>query len=252
MLALYQEAMRSLNLFGLMRTFPVGVSNLYSMSQAGDATPLGIPQVWQVNVLSLPLWMMALVFIGWVTGAYYYRAVAWAALSEKITASRAWMAVLQTILISILCNFILAAVGLPFMLILFVTMQFSAALANVIVLIAALVSVWVIVPVFFWAHGVFLNRQNVFTSMFSSLQLTRFTLPNSSLFVMAVFLLSYGLGYLWRIPKTDSWLTLASIFGHSFITTGLLAASFIYYYDMRAWVQAVLEKLRPGNIVKQA
>lgn len=252
MLALYQEILQSLNLFGLLRTLPVGISNLYSMTRAEGFTPLGNPQVWQADVLTLPLWMMFLVFIGWVGGAFYFRAVAWAALADKITATRVWMAVLQTILISILCNFILAAVGFPVMLVLFVAMQFSAALANVIVLVAALMSVWVIVPVFFWAHGVFLNRQNVFTSMFSSLQLTRFTLPNSSLFVMAVFLLSYGLGYLWRIPKPDSWLTLAGIFGHSFVTTGLLAASFIYYHDMRAWVQAVLEKLRPENIIKQA
>lgn len=249
-LTMYQELMKSLNLFGVIRTLPIGVSNLFSMTQDGSATPLGMPGVLQVDFLTLPLWTMALVFIGWVGGALYFRAVAWAALAQKVSASRVRMALLQTVLISILCNFLLAAFGFPAMIILFVAMRLSAALANVIVLLMALVSVWVIVPIFFWAHGVFLNRQNVFTSMFSSLQLTRFTLPTSSLFVMVVFLLSYGLGFLWRIPESDSWLTLAGIFGHSFVTTALLAGSFIYYHDMSAWVQAVLEKLRPKNIVK--
>jgi hypothetical protein len=143
-------------------------------------------------------------------------------------------------------------IAVPVFLVLYVAMQISMVLANLIVLFIALLSVWVILPLFFWAHGVFLNRQNVFTSMLSSIQLTRFTLPTSSLFVLTVFLLSYGLGFLWRIPSMDSWMTLFGIFGHSFVTTALLAASFIYYRNMSLWVQAVLEKLRPNNVINQA
>jgi hypothetical protein len=143
-------------------------------------------------------------------------------------------------------------IAVPVLLVIFVAMQISVVLANLVVLFLALGSVWIIVPLFFWAHGVFLNRQNVLTSMMSSIQLTRFTLPTSSLFVMTVFLLSYGLSFLWRIPSLDSWMTLLGIFGHSFVTTALLAASFIYYRDMSLWVQAVLDKLRTNNVVKQA
>jgi hypothetical protein len=39
-------------------------------------------------------------------------------------------------------------------------------------------------------------------------------------------------------------MTLIGIGGHAFITTGLLAASFIYYRDMSAWLQTVFEQLR--------
>jgi hypothetical protein len=195
---------------------------------------------------------MLLVFIGWVGGALYFRDVAWAALADKAVSIRVLRAIAQTALVSILCNIILMAISMPILLILFVAAQINALLADLAVLFISLASVWVIVPMFFWAHGVFLNRQNALTSMLSSLQLTRFTLPTSSLFVLTVFLLSYGLGFLWRIPASDSWMTLLGIFGHSFVTTGLLAASFIYYHEMTAWVQAALEKLRPNNIVKQA
>lgn len=252
MLDVYEAMAKSVNLFGLLRTIPIGISSLFVVNQGAGVSPLGGPAVWQVNGLTFPLWFMFLVFIGWIGGALYFRNVAWAALAEKIDSIRAFQAILQTVLISILSNLILFAVSVPMFLVLFVAAQISALLANLIVLFIALGSVWFIVPMFFWAHGVFLNRQNVLTSMMSSLQLTRFTLPTSSLFVLTVFLLSYGLGYLWRIPSMDSWLTLLGIFGHSFVTTGLLAGSFIYYYDMSAWVQAVLEKLRPNNAVKQA
>ena len=173
-------------------------------------------------------------------------------MPQKPASVNVWQAILQTFLISIIGNFLLFMLSMPIFFIIFVAAQISVVLANLVVLFIALGSVWVIVPIFFWAHGVFLKRQNVLTSILSSLQLTRFTLPNSSLFVLTVFLLSYGLSYLWRLPSLDSWLTLLGIFGHSFVTTALLAGSFIYYYEMSAWVQAVLERVRPNNIIKQA
>lgn len=251
MLGVYDGMAKSVNLFGLIRTLPIGISSLFLQGQGSLATPLGTPATWQVNGFSFPLWALLLVLVGWVGGAFYFRSVADAALAEKITSIRAYRAVVQTILLSIICNMLLLTIGMPVFFILFVTMQISAVLANLAVLFMALGSVWIIVPMFFWAHGVFLNRQNVITSMLSSIRLTRFTLPTSSLFVLTVFLLSYGLSYLWRIPSLGSWMTLLGIFGHSFVTTALLAGSFIYYHEMTAWVQAVLERLRPNKVIKQ-
>ena len=52
------------------------------------------------------------------------------------------------------------------------------------------------------------------------------------------------LEFLWAIPADNSWLALVGIFGHAFITTALLASSFIYYHDMTTWLQTVLARLR--------
>ncbi len=248
----YEKLTESFNLFSILRTLPIGISSLFTSTQEAFTTPVGTPQVFQINILSFPLWVFLLLFIGWVGGAFYFRTVAWAALTDKITSVSPFHAIFQTVLISILGNLMLIVLIMPLGVILFVAAQISVVLVNLVVLFLALASMWVIVPFFFWAHGVFLSRQNVLTSMLSSLQLTRFTLPNSSLFVLTIFLLSYGLSLLWRLPALDSWLTLLGIFGHSFVTTALLAGSFIYYYEMNAWVRAVLEKLRPNSVVKQA
>lgn len=248
----YETLTQAVNLFGIVRTFPIGISSLFIPNNGVFSTPLGDPAVLQVNGFTFMFWLFLLTLVGWIGGALYFRSVAGVALAEKITATQVSQAVLQTVLISILCNILLFTLSMPIAFILLVSAQVSVVLANLVVLFLALGSVWVIVPVFFWSHGVFLRRQNVLTSILSSIQLTRFTLPTSSLFVLTVFLLSYGLSYLWRIPSFDSWLTLLGIFGHSFVTTALLAGSFIYYYDMSMWVQAVLEKLRPTNVIKQA
>jgi hypothetical protein len=248
----YETMSQSVNLFGFLRTFPIGISSLFVPQNGSFTTPLGDPTILQVNGYNFLLWIFLLTVVGWIGGALYFRVVAGAALTERVTLVRVSQAVLQTILVSIVCNMLLLIISMPIFFILFVVTQFSALMGNLVVLFIALGSVWVIVPVFFWAHGVFIKRQNVLTSILSSFQLTRFTLPTSSLFVLTVFLLSYGLSFLWRMPSQDSWMTLLGIFGHSFVTTALLAASFIYYFEMSAWVQAVLEKLRPNNVVKQA
>jgi hypothetical protein len=82
--------------------------------------------------------------------------------------------------------------------------------------------------------------------------MARFTLPTSSMFVLTVFLLSFGLNFLWSIPPKNSWMTAVGILGHSFVTTALLAASFIYYRDMNIWLQGVIEKMRTNSVTKQA
>jgi hypothetical protein len=39
-------------------------------------------------------------------------------------------------------------------------------------------------------------------------------------------------------------MALVGILGHAFVTTALLAASFIYYRDMSAWLTVVLERFK--------
>jgi hypothetical protein len=67
------------------------------------------------------------------------------------------------------------------------------------------------------------------------------------MFVLSVFLLSRGLSYLWLIPGGDSWMMLVGILGHAFISTTLLAASFVYYRDMNDWLQNVYERFQQMN-----
>ncbi len=246
----YQSTIPNLNLFWFLRTLPIGISSLL-LPHGTSVTPLGTPAILQVNALSFPAWVLLLISLGWIGGGIYFRSVAWIAVPTEERALNILSAIMQTILISITCGIILMVIGMPLLLILFLIIQLNIVLANIFMLFLSLGSMWVIVPIFFWPHGIFVKKQNFITSILSSIQLTRFTLPTSSLFVLTVFLLSFGLNFLWNIPPENSWMTLLGIFGHSFVTTALLAGSFIYYRDMSIWLQSVIEKLRP-NAVKQA
>jgi len=96
--------------------------------------------------------------------------------------------------------------------------------------------IWLIFPLLFSAHGIFVNNLSVWPSIRTGI---RMTLPTTVLFFLSVFLLTQGLDIIWRIPPADSWLTLLGIVAHAFVVSGLLSASFIYYRDADRWVTAL-------------
>jgi hypothetical protein len=49
---------------------------------------------------------------------------------------------------------------------------------------------------------------------------------------------------LWLIPPATSWMTVVGICGHAFVSTSLLAASFIYYHDLNTWIESALQWLK--------
>lgn len=261
----YESTLPYVNLFSLVFTAPVGVSSFFvnsnvlhlifpnfpgsDMTQTAAQTPYGNPPVLQVtewNILGL---VMLIVFAGWVLGGLYFRSVARLAMTSSDSRPiPAFHAVAQTVLMSICWGAISVFIGMPLFAFLGIAARFSNPFAAYLILIfLSLASMWVIVPLYFWAHGIFLKRQNVFSSIWSSLQMARFTLPTSSMFVLTVFLLTFGLGFLWSIPPVNSWMMLVGILGHSFIATALLASSFVYYRDMTAWLQSVIERMKKIN-----
>lgn len=74
--------------------------------------------------------------------------------------------------------------------------------------------------------------------------MTRMTMPTTAFFLLSILLISEGLDILWRVPPEKSWLTLLGVGGHAFITSALLAASFIYYRDADLWTQGTIRMLK--------
>jgi hypothetical protein len=247
---MYENMIPRINLFWVFHTLPIGISSLF-LPQKLSQTPLGDPAILQVSAASLFGWIFFLTLFGWIGGGLYFRSVSWLAMANLNTQPLSIpRAILQTILISIFWSILSVFIGVPVFFVLAIVYQLSTFIANLFVLFLSLASMWVIVPLYFWPHGVFIKQQNVITSILSSVQMMRFTLPTSSLFVLTVFMLTFGLNFLWSIPPEDSWMTLLGIFGHSFVATALLAASFVYYRDMNIWLQTVVEKLRPNVVPK--
>lgn len=243
------ERFNLLSLFGKLVTFPIGVSSLISETMP-IAAPYGGQRVMQISSMPAFVGLVFLfVLVGWVGGGLYFRWVSETALGSVETGISSVQAILQTFILSAIWFISLMIVTVPFLLVLTALALISPALANGAVLIMLMLSFWLIVPLFFTPHGIFVRRQNAFYSILSSLRMARFTLPTSGMFVLSAFLLYRGLNYLWSVPSNDSWMLLVGIAGHAFITTALLAASFVYYRDMNAWLQTFFEKVKPKQTI---
>ena len=247
------EQLQQYNLLSALRTFPIGVFSLMSGSMPGQ-TPLGTPSIIQVDsVFTLLGWFMLLTLIGWMCGGLFFRWVSLVVIdSSQPVDIRLGQSIFQTILLSVFYLILATVIGTPLLILLTLVLAASPLLAQGMIIILGILSMWLIVPIFFTPHGIFIGRQNAFTSIFTSLRMARFTLPTSSLFVLSVLLIGIGLNFVWDIPSSKSWMTLIGIAGHAFITTSLLAASFIYYRDMQAWLQTVFEKLKTNLPTQQA
>ena len=251
--ALLLEQLHQYNLLAALRTFPIGVFSLLS-GKISNQTPLGSPSVIHVDsLLTLLGWIALLTLIGWMSGSLFFRWVSMVvADSSQPMEFRVGQSIVQTMLLSVLYILLAIMIGIPVVLVLALVIAASPSLAQGLLLILGLLSMWLIVPMFFTPHGIFIRQQNAFASIYTSLRMARFTLPTSSLFVLSILLIAYGLNFLWNIPSSDSWMALVGIAGHAFITTSLLAASFIYYRDMQTWLQTVFENLKANLPTQQA
>lgn len=230
------------NLFSVMRTYPVGLASLMLNWMPIDS-PLGKPTVMEAaSFLSALGWFILLVLVGWLIGSLYFHWVSGVAL--KLEHRSLLQSTLQTILLSFLWLMILITICMPALIVLSFTFFINPVLTQGVLILFGLFSVWIILPVFFSPHGIYTYQQNAFLALLGSLRLVRYTLPTSGLFLVGVYILGQGLDFLWRIPSTSSWWVLVGIIGHAFITTALLAASFVYYRDINAWLNTVLERLK--------
>lgn len=238
------ERFNLLSLLGKLFAFPVGVSSLLSGIMP-VATPLGDQIVMQISSLPGLMGLMFLfILVGWIVGGLYFRSVSGIALGEKDSAVSLLRAIFQTIVLSVIWFIGLMMLSIPVIMLVTVLGLFSPALANGAIFVLLMLSFWLIVPLFFTPHGIFLRGQNAFYSIAASVRMARFTLPTSGMFVLSVILLYRGLNYLWSVPPGDSWMMLIGIFGHAFITTALLAASFVYYRDVHVWLKMLFERVQ--------
>jgi hypothetical protein len=230
-----------------LRSYPVGITSLIVNTQP-LSSPLGTLGSWEISSAGgvfLAFIVISLIGIG--LGTLYFMGVAQAAVIGDISWREAFSewprASLQMVFLALLWTLVFLVITIPGSFLLSLVILSGSTYGNCALLIFASVVFWLILPLVFSPHGIVANYDNFFDSVKTSVNLTRRTLPSTVLFVMAAFLISKGLDLLWIVPAEASWLLLVGILGHAFVTTGLLASSFVYYRDALRWIREMV-KLR--------
>ncbi|MCL4562486.1 MAG: hypothetical protein M1281_17975 [Chloroflexi bacterium] len=252
---MWQTLAERLNLASVLRSYPVGIPSLMA-DQFPVQTPWGTPLVKDIASFGTAFgWVLLFLLIGLIGGSLYFYAVAQTISKPRLETTWpnvGWVGI-QSILLALVCFALLLAIGLPILLFLTILAAFSPTIAQIGVLVASVLLIWILVPLLFSPHGIFLFRQNALLSMLTSARLVRFVLPGTSLFFLALVVLSQGLDLLWLVPPEDSWMAFIGVLGHGFIATATLAASFVYYRDALRFVQAVIQRsVAPNSTITNA
>lgn len=117
-------------------------------------------------------------------------------------------------------------------------------------------SLWLTISVLlsFTIHSMLLNDRNILGSMWDSMRVVQWNMPATLALLILVSVIFLGMQVVWRLADPGSWITLAAIGGNAFISTGLAAATFVFFKDRyRYWSEfreqliAELERRRIGQ-----
>lgn len=236
---LWAQTLDHYNLAVAVRTLPVGVPSLMAR-----LSPMSSPLAWN-PVIEIPSinWAVAalgiLLTLGFLLGSLYFYMITLETEKEKkgFDFKEYLLAYVNSLALFGLLLGVTILVSIPLLIILSLLSLFGPGIAQFFILLAGFGLLWIIIPLIFSVHGIFVLKKKPVQSAILSIRLVRFFLPGTGLFFMTAALVSELLNKLWMMPAPDSWLLLLGVGGHAFVVTGLIVASFIYYREGLRWMQ---------------
>ncbi|MBN1315910.1 MAG: hypothetical protein JXA42_10595 [Anaerolineales bacterium] len=237
---LFLEAASELNYFSLVSVSPLGIPSLMSLKMP-QSSPLGIPSTIQIENELTWLGLFALLsLIGLFLGGIYLGLIAQQVRDGNLNPRRLFGILPRyygSLLVLVITLIIVSGIIIvPVMVLATIFAGFSAWLATLVLWLGFMIISWMLFHLAFSIHGILLSEESLVPAVWNSLRLTAVnSFPTMGLFLL-ISALSAGLDYLWNLPKEDSWMLLIGIAGHALISSGLAAATFIFYQDRyRYW-----------------
>ncbi|NMB87236.1 MAG: hypothetical protein GYA17_02680 [Chloroflexi bacterium] len=248
---IWEQILDRTNLISALRTLPVGVPSLLSNSGV-IANPIGTAAYVEVHsFMTLAGAWFLLFLLGALFGVLYFAGIA--RLSAKpvqpVHLGKILLQYGQTIFLTVLLVAILILLGIPTSLMISILTLISPFIAQLAVFLMSIVFLWLLFPLIFSPHGIFVSNQNAVQSMLTSARMVRYLLPSASLFLLVLLMLNQGLDLIWQMAPEQSWMTLVGIAGHAFVSTALISASFYYYRSGLEWMQTRMK--RPATTLSQ-
>ena len=235
-LDLMTEYLGSVNLFGFIRTVPVGLKVLFA--SGSSETPAGPSAEAELNsILSIILIAAVMTALGVLLGTLYYFITARSAAEngKEFTGKTFGKQLLNTILLHMALMILLVITAVPFSCIMTSALMISPFIYQIMMLVLIIFSCWLVVPLFYIPHGIFVKQLDLPEAIKNSFRIASWGGMLTVRFILFSVIISMGLDMIWSIADQSSWLVLFSIFGHAFVSTALLTGSFIFYRELDRW-----------------
>ena len=262
----YEEISEGINVLSGLSVFPLGMPfnllvGLGSLapgtpslmaSRFPTETPIGTPAIMTVDNggIALLIWVACLV-VGIFMGVLLHRKVASLVVKETEFGS-SW----KTWGRSLVLGLGALIVALLFALITSVLIALSSflfggnigELLGITLMISYLsVSAWIAIYLFFSVHGIVLKGFGLLRSMLESVFFVRMNFASTVVFLFSICGVTLLLRrYVWSLPQNESWGMILAIFGHAFMATTFLVASYIFYQERREWLVAFMASSAPS------
>jgi len=237
---LWSMYLEGFNLLSGIRTYPIGVPSLM-ISQGVTSNPLGNLAIFEMNSANAALMLiLSISLVGIALGSVYYALIASAACLDGKRPSLGLLVkqASQSTLLAFLLFLAMLVLGLPILCLFSSILLILPSLGIFPVTILGMLLLWILLPLAFAPHGIFTEQLNAAHSIVISVKLVRNLMSVTGLFFILVLFISYGMDYLWSTPAPNSWMMLIGIIGHAFVTSGLIAATFIFYRNGLSWLKS--------------
>jgi len=244
--SIWMEIFTNLNLARSLHTLPIGVPSLMVLKQP-FLNPIGKPIIFnlETSIGVIGIWLLFLM-TGFFLGSLYFDNISKQIVdisNEKDHNFRSlFHSYLQIILMPVLIVIILLVISIPLILLMGIVSLLSPALSQFFLLVMGFLLLWIILPLVFTPHGIFLYKQNLISAMMTSINVVKTSMSQTTWFILSAFILIEGMNYLWTSPSVDNWFLIVGIFGHAFIVSAVIAASFHYFLDATAYTQSIMNK----------
>lgn len=240
--AIWLDVIANFDLALALRTFPIGVPSLM-VSKQSFINPLGQPPVFSLEsgFQILGFWAIFLL-VGFFLGNIYFKNISnqIVTINNENGLKSIMRSYLQIILLPVLLLVVFLIISVPLLFVITLITMVSPALGQFTILLAGMIVIWIIMPLIFTPHGIFLYKQNLISAMMTSIHVVRISMVQTAWFIIVSFLLIEGMDYLWRTPPADNWFLAVGILGRAFIVSAVIASSFHYFIDATAFTQSVM------------
>ncbi len=254
LMAALELAGKQVNVFNFLSTAPLGIPVLMDW-QLAEKIPGGQPVVLAIdNSLSFVILWLGFSILGLLLSTVYFVFIGLLFDENKLLSLReigkrmlvnwgrltALSLILAGLSVLVLPAFIFVFGVLQMMLAAFsaltpFTIDISGTASVLSQVIIGVILLWILMLLVFSVHGMVLKNRGVFGAMWDSVQLVHWNLLSVIGLFILIYLIGAGLDYLWNLPAPDSWMLLLGIGGHAFVSTGLVAATFVFYKDRYRW-----------------
>jgi hypothetical protein len=98
---------------------------------------------------------------------------------------------------------------------------------------------WGVIYLAFTPHGMVRYQLGLFQAMRESINLVRWNLLGTTALVAVLLAVDRLAGLVWLLPDPATWFAGLALLGHAFVSSMLVAATYVFYTGRREWWQAM-------------